>query len=117
MAYDTWPGTLPASPQPGSKVPLGDNTANFTPEEGPDIVWRKATVASGETTMTFRLTQAESVVLRDFFATTLVDGAKPFSGLNDVLGVGHNWRFVQPPSIVDTAAGFFEATCNLEVVP
>lgn len=117
MAYDTWPAALPDTPQPGSKVPVGDNISNFSPDDGPDIIFRRATVASGETTMTFRLTQAQSVTLRDFYTDTLVQGAKPFTGLNDVLGVNHNWRFTQPPSIMDTAAGFFEASCNLEVVP
>ena len=116
MTDPQWPATLPAQ-KLGDRVPLGDNISRFTPDEGPDIIRRTATIPAGETEMTFALSRPQAQTLADFFTTDLMDGAKAFTGLVDALDRARRWRFLEPPVIQRSNNGLWDATCKLEVVP
>ena len=117
MSISSWPSVLPSHPMYQAAMPYSDNIVRFSPDVGPDILRRRATVAGGETQYTFMLSKPQAQAFDTFYKVDLQDGSLKFGGLEDPLGNVKNWSFKSPPKLVVVDKDCFQLTVELKVVP
>ena len=117
MSNPTWPTILPSFPMYEAAMPYSDNLVRFSPEVGPEIVRRRATVVGGETSYNFILNTSEAQAFDSFYKSDLAGGSLRFDGLSDPLGNASTWAFKSPPKLVVVDKDVFQLTVELQVVP
>lgn len=118
-----WPASLPQSPF----LPVTDQrqtaVVRTSMDAGPPKMRRRFTAAVRQITLGMFLTGAERAVFDAFFATTLEEGALPFTWTDPVDDSSVDLRFVEPPAFTlvrpDSAASgrLWSASFKLEILP
>lgn len=115
----TWPSTLPQAPlaQGFAETPP-NNLRRSEMDKGPAKVRRYTTRGVREFSMSFRLTQAQSVILEDFHDNTLSHGAFSFDFTHPRTGEAGRFRFRDQPSMRGERRGqFYLVDAQLERLP
>lgn len=117
MATETWPGTLPDTPDKSGYNYVGqDNTISSSVGYGPVKKRRRSTISMAKVNMQMTLTESEVTALRTFYETTL-GTTQPFNWTDHTTGSAAVYRFVSPPSLSYFAPGYWLVKLALEIVP
>lgn len=113
-----WPGTLPDLPLTGSfRRVAQDNVLRFSPDVGDDIRRRRTTAKSVNDTFQMVLTQAQVVILDDFYADDCYDGAVSFTYTDPITETTKTFAWAAPYEIEEIStvatAPLFRATLAL----
>jgi hypothetical protein len=94
----TWPASLPTAPSSfGEKPqPIGVSTQ---PDSGPSKARRRFTKPVYKGKMGFMLTNAQGIILRDFYNDTLLGGSQQCQFVHPWTGDTVDMRFIEAPDI------------------
>lgn len=108
-----WPSSLPTNPASFS-AKAGPVTVRTTPDSGPVKSRRRFTKALYKGRMEFLLTNAQSVILDDFFTNDLQSGAVQMTIAHPWTGVSTNMRITEAPDLVSDGPLNVRATFPVE---
>lgn len=115
-----WPATIPQCPiLNGLAEQRQRNVASFPPDVGPPKLRRRSTAAAVQTTVVFKMSNAELVDFNTFYETTLADGTLPFTWDHPRTKVNYSWMFSadEAPQIERLAPNASQVMCKLLRLP
>ena len=117
MATETWPTSLPDSPDKSNYTSAArNNTVASGMGYGPAKIRRRSTVAIIDVGMQMQVTEAQVNTLNNFYNITLFT-TLPFNWIDHTTSLAAVYRFKGPPSYSYFAPGYWLAKMSLEIVP
>jgi hypothetical protein len=121
MAIPEWPSALPAAPlKTGYSEQYPNNLLRSSSEAGVAKVRRKGATPPFTISVTFKLSQAQRLILQSFAGETLQDGALRFAFTHPLDGVSFEARLLPDGNSLYkvTPHGIdYLATLELEILP
>jgi hypothetical protein len=117
---ELWPGSLQDLLNVDNfSVKFGDTLIRSDNDVGPSKVRARYTDGVDIYTCSIDLLYEDFETLRDFYKTTLGNGALTFAFTNPLTGDADEWRFTAPPDIRPLGSGgrYFRVTMSWELLP
>jgi hypothetical protein len=115
-----WPGTVSQYAVVGTYQEEPDrNVSTFQPDRGPPLDHRSTSISSDQIQFSTEMVYATFQTLRDFYRTTLKDGALPFTRKHpyDIAGADQTFKFIEAPKWNDLGNVYGRVSISLRRLP
>ena len=118
MANPIWPASLPQDPLiDGYNEQFPDTAVRTEMDAGPAKVRNRFTAGVDDFRLPIALTRTQVQTLRDFYVTTLENGALPFDWTHPRTLVTVAFRFTERPSVQPQSQTDWISALALEILP
>ena len=112
-----WPQTLPKFLANGFSEALPNITERVEMAAGPPYTRGKSTVGEAPVIGALVVTQAQWLVLKNFYLSILAGGALPFAMNHPIDGTSREWRITEPPERSQLAPNKYRVEIEMELLP